>query len=207
MGARRADHAEGPGLAGRLHAARPRAAGRRALRVPARWPTRSRRSRATHGEAFYRGELARSDGRALASRTAARTRSRISPRTQADWVTPLAQDYRGFTVHEIPPNGQGIVGADGAGHARALRPRAPTRAIRSRAQHLQIEAMKLAFADAYRYVERPAHDAVSRRRAARPRLPRGARAAHRSAIARRISVPASRRAAAPSTCARPTQAG
>ncbi len=27
---------------------------------------------------------------------------------QADWVTPLASDYRGYTLYEIPPNGQGI---------------------------------------------------------------------------------------------------
>ena len=26
----------------------------------------------------------------------------------ADWVTPLALRYRNVTVHEIPPNGQGI---------------------------------------------------------------------------------------------------
>ena len=26
----------------------------------------------------------------------------------ADWVTPLALHYRDVTVHEIPPNGQGI---------------------------------------------------------------------------------------------------
>lgn len=26
----------------------------------------------------------------------------------ADWVTPLASDYRGYTLYEIPPNGQGI---------------------------------------------------------------------------------------------------
>src|SRR2546430_10900171 len=26
-----------------------------------------------------------------------------------DWVAPLAIDYRGYTLHELPPNGQGIV--------------------------------------------------------------------------------------------------
>ena len=26
----------------------------------------------------------------------------------SDWVEPLAQDYRGYTLHELPPNGQGI---------------------------------------------------------------------------------------------------
>jgi gamma-glutamyltranspeptidase/glutathione hydrolase len=24
----------------------------------------------------------------------------------ADWVEPLAQDYRGYTLHEIPPTGK-----------------------------------------------------------------------------------------------------
>ena len=28
---------------------------------------------------------------------------------KSDWVKPLEMDYRGYTLHEIPPNGQGIV--------------------------------------------------------------------------------------------------
>ncbi len=69
----------------------------------------------------------------------------------ADWVEPLAHDYRGQTLHEIPPNGQGIaaqmalgilenfdVGAISVDSADSL--------------HLQIEAMKLAFADLYEHV-------------------------------------------------------
>ena len=28
---------------------------------------------------------------------------------KSDWVEPLTMDYRGYTLHEIPPNGQGIV--------------------------------------------------------------------------------------------------
>ena len=27
---------------------------------------------------------------------------------RCDWVSPLAHDYHGYTIHEIPPNGQGI---------------------------------------------------------------------------------------------------
>jgi len=27
---------------------------------------------------------------------------------KVDWVEPLGQNYRGYRLHEIPPNGQGI---------------------------------------------------------------------------------------------------
>ena len=58
-------------------------------------------------------------------------------------------------MHEIPPNGQGIAALMALGILRALRHRRACAPIRSASQHLQIEAMKLAFADAYRYVADP----------------------------------------------------
>ncbi|MEO8849773.1 MAG: gamma-glutamyltransferase family protein [Casimicrobiaceae bacterium] len=105
---------------------------------------------ATHGDAFYRGELAQAMVRYAHAQGELHTLVDFAGHT-ADWVTPLAQDYRGTTIHQIPPNGQGIAALialgildhfDVAAHA----PDSVT------AQHLQIEAMKLGFADAYRYV-------------------------------------------------------
>jgi gamma-glutamyltranspeptidase/glutathione hydrolase len=71
-----------------------------------------------------------------------------------DWVQPLGIDYAATTVHEIPPNGQGIAALMALGILRAFDLQSlPPDSIAS--QHLQIEAMKLAFADAYRYVSDP----------------------------------------------------
>jgi gamma-glutamyltranspeptidase/glutathione hydrolase len=76
-----------------------------------------------------------------------------------EWVKPIARDYRGHTLHEIPPNGQGIAALIALGIAEhfdlaALPIDGPD------AQHLLIEAMKLAFADVYRYVAEPGAMAV-----------------------------------------------
>jgi gamma-glutamyltranspeptidase / glutathione hydrolase len=73
---------------------------------------------------------------------------------RAEWVEPIGKPYRGYTVHEIPPNGQGIAALIALGIVEqfdmaALEPDGVE------AQHLQIEAMKLAFADVYRYVADP----------------------------------------------------
>jgi len=104
----------------------------------------------TRGEAFYRGELAE----AMAAHAQAHGGGHV-PRDFAahtvDWVTPLGHGYRGYTVHEIPPNGQGIAALMALGILSQfdLAAHAPDSVA---SQHLQIEAMKLAFADAYRYV-------------------------------------------------------
>jgi gamma-glutamyltranspeptidase / glutathione hydrolase len=110
---------------------------------------------ATRGETFYRGELA--------AAMAAHSRAHGGGHTEADfaahtldWVTPLAQDYRGITVHEIPPNGQGIAALIALGVLSSFDLASmPADSVDS--QHLQIEAMKLGFADAHRYVADPRH--------------------------------------------------
>jgi len=67
----------------------------------------------------------------------------------------MAQNYRGVTVHEIPPNGQGIAALIALGMLRNFdMPAHPVDSVDS--LHVQIEAMKLAFADINEYVSDPA---------------------------------------------------
>ncbi|MCZ8255621.1 MAG: gamma-glutamyltransferase, partial [Polaromonas sp.] len=73
---------------------------------------------------------------------------------QPEWVKPIAKDYRGYTLHEIPPNGQGIAALIALGILDKFDVAGlPVDGVDS--QHLQIEAMKLAFADIYKYVAEP----------------------------------------------------
>jgi len=107
----------------------------------------------TDGEAFYRGELAQAMVRHAKSAGGAHALEDFASHT-CDWVTPLALDYRGVTIHEIPPNGQGIAALMALGVLENfdLASMPPDSAA---AQHLLIEAMKLGFADAYEYVSDP----------------------------------------------------
>src|SRR5262249_7582942 len=70
---------------------------------------------------------------------------------RADWVGTIDHNYRGYTVHEIPPNGQGIAALIALGILEHYDMSAlPVDSVDS--VHLQIEAMKLGFADAHAYV-------------------------------------------------------
>jgi len=70
---------------------------------------------------------------------------------RADWVGTINAGYRGYNVHEIPPNGQGIVALIALGILEHFDiPSMPADSADS--VHLQIEAVKLAFADAQAYV-------------------------------------------------------
>lgn len=112
----------------------------------------------SHGETFYRGPLAdaivadaRKHGGVLAHEDLASH--------AAEWVDTVALDFRGARVHEIPPNGQGLATLLMLGlYSRHEAAGAPLNSADS--IHLQIECMKLALADAYRYVTDPDHMTV-----------------------------------------------
>ena len=106
---------------------------------------------ATRGrDAFYKGEIARRIIASSAKRGGTMTAEDLAE-FSSEWVEPISTTYRGWTVYEIPPNGQGIaalimlnimenfaLAKMGHNSAEAL--------------HVDIEAKKLAYADMLRYV-------------------------------------------------------
>ncbi|WP_423233007.1 gamma-glutamyltransferase family protein [Aminirod propionatiphilus] len=103
---------------------------------------------ASQGRDFYEGELAR---RLLAfsDATGGWLTAEDLASFRPEWVEPIGVDYRGYRVWEIPPNGQGIIALMAL---RILEGFAFTHRDDARTAHLQIEAMKLAFADGARHV-------------------------------------------------------
>lgn len=113
----------------------------------------------SRGQAYYGGEMAEAIARFAQSHGASLTAQDFA-NYQPEWVTPIAKNYRGHTLHEIPPNGQGISALMALGILDQFDVAGlPLDGVDS--QHLQIEAMKLAFADTYRYVAEPASMAVT----------------------------------------------
>ena len=109
---------------------------------------------ASQGEAYYRGEIAAAAVKHAQAHGGAVTLDDFAG-YQPEWVEPIGQAYRGYTLHEIPPNGQGIAALIALGILSNFDLASlPADGVAS--QHLQIEAMKLAFADVYRYVAEPA---------------------------------------------------
>lgn len=120
---------------------------------------RSLRAIAAGGrDAFYRGEIAERIVRLSAEHDGLLARDDLEHNAPT-WVEPLATDYRGYRLYELPPNTQGIVALlalnvlecfDVAGLAP----------LSAEMLHLRIEAMKLAFADRARFVCDPEHAPV-----------------------------------------------
>jgi gamma-glutamyltranspeptidase/glutathione hydrolase len=108
----------------------------------------------TKGGAFYGGEIAQAAAAHASAHGGAMTAADFGA-YRPEWVQPIGMDFADHTMHEIPPNGQGIAALIALGIVKQFDIAAlPVDGIAS--QHLQIEAMKLAFADTYRFVAEPA---------------------------------------------------
>jgi gamma-glutamyltranspeptidase/glutathione hydrolase len=108
----------------------------------------------TKGEAFYKGDLAEKIVAHAKKHGGAMTLDDLAAH-QVDWVEPIGQNYRGYTLHEIPPNGQGIGALISLGILENI-DMAGLPVDSADSLHVQLEAMKLAFADIYEYVSDPA---------------------------------------------------
>jgi gamma-glutamyltranspeptidase/glutathione hydrolase len=109
-------------------------------------------------ESFYRGEIGRRIV-ACSARHGGTMAAADLAEFDAEWVEPLSTPYRGWTVWELPPNGQGIAALamlnilehfplEQHGHNSA------------EVLHVMIEAKKLAYADMIRHVADPRSSAV-----------------------------------------------
>ena len=105
---------------------------------------------ATKGKDFYEGGIAQAIAAHAKKYGGAMTVADLAAHRN-DWVETLKQDYRGYTVHEIPPNGQGIVALIALGILEHFDMKSVA-LDSAEFFHLQIEAIKLAFADAQAYV-------------------------------------------------------
>lgn len=106
------------------------------------------------GEAFYRGALAEKIAAAAAENGAALSMQDLAAH-EANWCGTIQTSFRGTDLHEIPPNGQGIAALIALGileHTDIEQHHPDTPA----SMHLQIEAIKLAMADADAFVSDPA---------------------------------------------------
>ena len=113
----------------------------------------------THGESLYRGELA-SRIVSCSRKTGGFFSEKDLAEHHTEWVKPLSQTWNGVTLHELPPNGQGLTVLIALGILKHIAiEQYPVDSPDS--LHLQIEAMKRAFNAACRQIADPAWMTVS----------------------------------------------
>ncbi|MBE7493024.1 MAG: gamma-glutamyltransferase family protein [Planctomycetes bacterium] len=124
-----------------------------------RLPTLARTLRgiADQGPAFlYRGEFARVCAAHVQAYGGWLTEADLAAH-QSTWDEPLTCQYRGVTLYECPPNGQGLAAILACNLARGFDLAGAAEADRV---HWCIECMRLAFADAQRWVFDPARGTI-----------------------------------------------
>jgi gamma-glutamyltranspeptidase / glutathione hydrolase len=78
---------------------------------------------------------------------------------QPEWVEPISTTYRGWTVTELPPNGQGIAALSMLNMMERF-PLSEYGHNSAKALHVMIEAKKLAYSDLLHYVGDPKYSNV-----------------------------------------------
>ncbi len=104
-------------------------------------------------DAYYRGALAKSIV-ALSARLGGTMTAADLAEYSSEWVEPISTSYHGWTIYEIPPNGQGIAALEMLNIMEKF-PLAQHGHNSVDALQAMIEAKKLAYADLYRYVADP----------------------------------------------------
>ncbi len=104
-------------------------------------------------DAFYKGEVANKILATFAAHRGTMTSADLAD-YEAAWVEPISTSYRGWTVFELPPNGQGIAALEMLNIMECF-PLSDMGHNSVRALHTMIEAKKLAYADMIRYVGDP----------------------------------------------------
>jgi gamma-glutamyltranspeptidase/glutathione hydrolase len=117
-------------------------------------------------DAFYKGELAHKFVQLSQKEGGVMTLNDLASYS-SEWVEPISTTYRGWTVYELPPNGQGIAALEmlnimetfplqpPSPPAGQPAPANPFALNQTRTLHMMIEAKKLAYADLQKYIGEP----------------------------------------------------
>ncbi len=100
-------------------------------------------------DAFYKGEIAQRILATSASHGGTMNAADLAG-FNGEWSDPISTTYHGWTVYELPPNGQGIAALEMLNIMETF-PLADYGHNSTRALHTMIEAKKLAYADMIRF--------------------------------------------------------
>ena len=104
-------------------------------------------------QAFYQGEIAEAIAAVIKEAGGCMTTTDLAAHAST-WETPISVTYRGFRVYECPPNGQGLTALLALNLLEGYDLES-LESLSAERLHLEIEALRLAFADARWYISDP----------------------------------------------------
>ncbi len=107
----------------------------------------------TKGKSFYKGQIAKKITDYIQAHGGVLSMDDLANHEPL-WVDPISVNYRGYDVHELPPNTQGLIALEGL---EILKRFSFSDYYESLHLHRQIEATKLAFTDGLSHIADPDH--------------------------------------------------